>query len=85
MIVREIGLVENLLSCWRGTRELGVRLEGGIRRAINYDHLTGPAFPGDRVLLNTLAGKLKLGTGGFHFVCPAASSSALKTLNCQGV
>lgn len=69
VIPRKTGLVESLLGGRRQTSELQVNIDGETARAINYDFLTGPAFPGDRVLLNTLAGELKLGTGGFHFVC----------------
>ena len=38
------------------------------RGAVNYAARTGPARPGDEVLLNTTAQVLKLGTGGFDFV-----------------
>ena len=69
MIPRKVGLVETLLPGRHQTRELQVSIGGKTARAINYDFLTGPAFPGDRVLLNTLANALKLGTGGYHFVC----------------
>jgi len=54
---------------WDGdAQELSVRLEMETRRAINYLALTGPAFVGDDVLLNTTAQTLKLGTGGVDFV-----------------
>ena len=54
---------------WDGdAQELAVRLEMETRRAINYLALTGPAFVGDEVLLNTTAQTLKLGTGGVDFV-----------------
>jgi hypothetical protein len=36
--------------------------------AIAYTALSGPVAPGDRVLLNTTAVDLGLGTGGWHFV-----------------
>jgi hypothetical protein len=36
--------------------------------AIAYTALSGPIAPGDRVLLNTTAVDLGLGTGGWHFV-----------------
>ena len=54
---------------WDGDAQaLAVRLEMETRRAINYLPLTGPAFVGDEVLLNTTAQTLKLGTGGVDFV-----------------
>ncbi len=36
--------------------------------AICYPHLTGKVTCGDRVLVNTTARKLGLGSGGFHFI-----------------
>ncbi len=84
MIFREIGRVERRRTPWRGTRELEVNIDGRIRPAINYDFLTGPVFPGDRVLLNTLAGRLKLGTGGFHFVCHNYSRSFCQSPPAKG-
>ncbi len=80
VISRKIGLVDSLIDRRRRTRELLVKIEGEAARAINYDFLTGPAFPGDRVLLNTLAGELNLGTGGFHFVCHNFSRADLSPL-----
>ena len=37
-------------------------------RALNYPRLAGSCRAGDRVLLNTTAVELELGTGGTHFV-----------------
>jgi hypothetical protein len=46
--------------------------------AICYPALTGACAPGDRVLLNTTAVELALGTGGWHFVvCRAGDGEAL--------
>lgn len=46
--------------------EVAIRRERG--KALNYPHLTGRVNVGDRVLLNTTAVELGLGTGGYHFV-----------------
>ena len=51
-----------------GVLELEVEVEGLTERALAYPALTGPAAVGDTVLLNTTAGALGLGTGGWHFV-----------------
>jgi hypothetical protein len=40
----------------------------GLAQAISYAGLTQELQPGDRVLLNTVAVALELGTGGFHLV-----------------
>lgn len=47
---------------------LEVQLDGETAVAINYPDLTGICMPGDRVLVNTTAAELGLGTGGYHFV-----------------
>jgi hypothetical protein len=51
-----------------GALELIVEVEGAKARAIAYLDLTGPVAPGDRLVLNTGAVALGLGTGGVHFV-----------------
>lgn len=51
-----------------GVSSLVVIVEGNEAQAINYDFLTGAIQPGDRVLLNTTAVDLGLGSGGKHFV-----------------
>ncbi len=70
-----------------GAVELEVEVEGSAGRAIAYPGLTGPVAEGDRVLLNTTAVALGLGTGGYHFVVavegqqdldPAAAGHVLK-------
>jgi len=48
--------------------EVEVEVEGGRRRALAYPGLTGPVREGDRVVLNTTARVLGLGTGGVDFV-----------------
>jgi hypothetical protein len=54
---------------WPGAVELDVTTSGGEAcRALAYPALTGRPEPGDRVLLNTTAQSLGLGTGGYAFV-----------------
>ena len=48
--------------------ELEVSVPEGTVRALAYPELTGPPQPGDRVLLNTTALALGLGTGGYALV-----------------
>jgi len=62
------GIVENILWSRKGLQCLEVRLGGKKEKALNYPIFTGTALPGHRVSLNTTAVKLKLGSGGFHFV-----------------
>ncbi|HKE98751.1 MAG TPA: DUF3866 family protein, partial [Actinomycetes bacterium] len=65
-----VGRVLSVSAQRPGVRELRVWVEGDEQEAaaLSYDDLTGPAAPGDRVVLNTTAVALGLGTGGFHLV-----------------
>ena len=64
------GKVLAVLERRPGCAELAVQVDGEEQesRAICYEAVTGLAQPGERVLLNTTAVALGLGTGGFHFV-----------------
>lgn len=50
--------------------------DGTAGVAVCYPALTGACAPGDRVLLNTTAVDLALGTGGTHFVAARAAAGA---------
>ncbi|MBO0774793.1 MAG: DUF3866 family protein [Actinobacteria bacterium] len=62
------GVVTAVRHEWPGALELDVDLAGEPARALAYPALTGRPEPGDRVLLNTTALALGLGTGGYAFV-----------------
>lgn len=66
----EIGRVENVIAEYDDAQVLMVRIEstGEQGSAFNYVALTGRASIGDDVLLNVSAVRLRLGTGGYHFV-----------------
>lgn len=83
MIRLREGRVEAVLATWSGAQELAVSVPAdaddtpagpaatsGPRtaRALAYPALVGEAGVGDRVLLNTSAVSLGLGTGGYHLV-----------------
>ncbi len=53
---------------WHGAVELDVSTSEGTIRALAYPELTGRPQPGDRLLLNTSALSLGLGTGGYALV-----------------
>jgi len=59
-----------------GAAELSVQVDGedAPSVAIAYPALVGPVRVGDRVLLNTTAVALHLGTGGVHFVVAVEGS-----------
>jgi Protein of unknown function (DUF3866) len=72
------GRVTAILRRRPGATELRVEVDGegagapqadaAAAVAINYDQVTGPVAVGDRVVLNTTAVALGLGTGGVHVV-----------------
>lgn len=60
-----------------GTQRVDVALDDGTSGcAVVYTALSGPCAPGDRVLVNTTAVDLDLGTGGLHFVVARATEPA---------
>lgn len=62
------GAVAAVLESRAGVNQLLIDLGGKQEKALNYEDLTGPVEIGDRVLVNTTAVNLGLGTGGFHVV-----------------
>lgn len=68
MISWRAGRVTALGREWRGARELTADVDGAAVKALAYPLLTGEPEIGDRVLLNTTAQSLGLGTGGYAMV-----------------
>ena len=62
------GEVVTLLESRRGLQRVEVELGQGPERAYALSQLTGPVAIGDRVVVNTTAVELGLGTGGWHVV-----------------
>jgi hypothetical protein len=61
--------VESVNAASEGVQHLSVTLDVGEPGvALGYTRLVGECAQGDRVLLNTTAVELSLGTGGSHFV-----------------
>jgi hypothetical protein len=61
-------VVSALRREWAGAVEVEVAVDGASVGALAYPELTGRPQPGDRVLLNTGALHLGLGTGGYALV-----------------
>lgn len=68
MIYRRYGIVQSVLEKEESMERVSVAVNGKMVDAINYLNLTGPAVPGDSVILNSTALYLGLGTGGVDFV-----------------
>jgi hypothetical protein len=62
------GVVLRQLDARRGLQRVEVDLGDGPERAYVLTQLTGPVGVGDRVVVNTTAVELGLGTGGWHVV-----------------
>ena len=62
------GVVVALLEERRGLQRVEVDLGDGPERAYVLTQLVGPVAVGDRVVVNTTAVELGLGTGGWHVV-----------------
>lgn len=71
MIEKQTGVVEAVVHTRAGAQEIRVRVGDSIRPAMNYLLLTGEVRPGDKVVLNTTALRLRFGTGGYDFVIQA--------------
>jgi uncharacterized protein DUF3866 len=62
------GVVLRLLEERPGLQRVEVDLGDGPERAYGLPQLTGPVAAGDRVVVNTTAVELGLGTGGWHVI-----------------
>lgn len=71
--------VKEIKAMRPGYIEAVVDIAGQDFKAICYSALTGEIGPGDRVIVNTTAIDLGLGTGGFHFVLWNLSTKTLET------
>jgi len=68
MIRIRTGIVVEVVARRAEAWDLLVEVDGSPASAVVYPSLTGAVEAGDRVVLNTTAVRLGLGTGGSHFV-----------------
>lgn len=68
MLEMHLGRVIKIISQREGITEVLLDMDHPIKKAVNYDRMTGKISEGDLVTLNTTAASLSLGTGGYHFV-----------------
>jgi len=68
MVSFKEGKVSEILNRRKGLTKVKVKVDGKTADALNYDYLTGEVSVEDRVILNTVAVDLNLGTGGKHFI-----------------
>jgi len=74
------GRITAILAVRKGAVELAVTVEDQTASAIAYPDLVGEMAVGDKVLLNTTAIDLHLGTGGCHFVLARLSPPLMKCI-----
>ena len=68
MISYTNGIVNAIIINDENLTWIEVNIDGKISKAINYNGITDKVKIGDKVVLNTTAVDLSLGTGGYHFV-----------------
>ncbi|NLV88610.1 MAG: DUF3866 family protein [Tissierellia bacterium] len=68
MISYKCGVVTDIIKEDEHVDIIYVNIKGEKYKAVNYSDFTGKVKINDKVVLNTTAVELKLGTGGYHFV-----------------
>lgn len=76
MVQMEVATVLQIQSQRPGLQEIQVEIDGQPEAALNYPQISGEVKPGDRVLVNTMAVRVGLGTGGHHFVVAILGEAA---------
>lgn len=79
MISKRTGKVVKIKSENELIQDIVVSINGSEERAYNYIQITGKVKLGDKLILNTTAVELNLGTGGFHFVVANMDNPESKT------
>lgn len=83
MINRQTGIIKEIISADDKLIEAYVAVAGKMAKAYAYPEMTGELAVGDKVLLNTTAVDLALGSGGYHFVMAVLDSPHLTGQNTQ--
>lgn len=83
MISYKNGIVKSIKEIYEDATWIEVKLDNELSKAINYNSITGKIKIGDKVVLNTTAIELSLGTGGQHFVMYNHSNPS-QSLNGEG-
>jgi hypothetical protein len=60
--------VKSIIKSDEFVQEISLVIDHPNKKAINYPKITGTLKVGDRVMVNTTACTLNLGTGGFHYI-----------------
>lgn len=82
MITWAHGTVTHIVRTEQDIQEVEVEIDGEKAWALHYPQWFGMIEEGERVLLNTTAGMLGLGSGGYHFVSARLDEKG-KTVHSQ--
>ena len=80
MIIMVEGIVTEICLIDVNITKFVAVIENVEYHCVNFNDLTGTIHIGDKVLLNTTAVELQLGTGGFHFVVANLSNPCVNNL-----
>lgn len=81
MIKMVEGIVRKIYFTDSNITKFSAIIENAEYKCINYNFLTGNIHINDKMLLNTTAIELQLGTGGFHFVVANLSNPNINNLD----
>lgn len=82
MLNRKTGLVSSIDKASDDLWVLGVQVDNKLDQAYLFPALAGKVEIGDKVMLNTTAVDLQLGSGGYHYVMANLSGNG-KTPSCS--
>lgn len=83
LINRQIGIVKEIVLADQNFLDIVVLVGEKTLKAYAYPEITGELFVGDKVLLNTTAVDLSLGSGGYHFVMATLESPRMTNDSTQ--
>ncbi len=68
MLNIKIGLIKEIMDIRNNAFEVIVEIDNKLEKAIAYKMFLNDIKKGDKVIVNTTANDLNLGTGGYHFI-----------------
>ncbi len=78
MISYENAIAKSIISEDETTVVVELDIDNKIKKALAYKNITGEVKVGDRLVVNTTAGDMSLGTGGQHFIIYNYNQEKLK-------
>ncbi|AZR73438.1 hypothetical protein BBF96_08615 [Anoxybacter fermentans] len=82
MIRIRLGQVIDIIEDYEDLVIVKVLVDGEVAKAIHYPEIGGLVKIGQKVILNTTARNLNLGTGGYHFILHVYGNDSLDPESC---